>query len=67
MAWQPIGTAPRDGSIVLLLIDGDCPVTAYHGATEFEEWSWISPLDPDVLYNEATHWAPIPDWPLAIK
>jgi len=62
--WQPIETAPRDGTyIILARLDGDyvevCggdwnlyPKEGQEGLHGFEAWM-----------SNATHWMPIPDFP----
>lgn len=60
--WKPIQTAPKDGTITLLLFEEDgnfFPVTAAWDE-EFGEWS---SLDYGSAPNNPTHWMPIPDPP----
>lgn len=62
MKWQPIETAPKDGSEVLIYGDlgGRVKVCWWNGA----HWQWE--YDNDVTYGQAiqseyaTHWMPLP-------
>lgn len=64
MGWQPIETAPKDGTEVLLI--GRYPSATstptfsdiYHGWRSLKgHWTrWPHPFDP-------THWMPLPDPP----
>lgn len=80
MTWQPIETAPKDGTAVLVYGDG-----AFVGApnTGVREWvqltenygRWFEPnisahesddwLDGRTVYSNLTHWMPLPAPPLA--
>lgn len=61
--WQPIGTAPKDGSSILAYNNGEMYVTY-----------WTDLVDPDgtciygfehlgILSNSFTHWKPLPEAP----
>lgn len=73
MTWMPIETAPKDGTIVDLFIDGgrlaDCKFLdgAWHYWTEYGEYQY----DPDYRRidwkHEATHWMPLPEPPCQTK
>ncbi len=69
MSWQPIGTAPKDGTGILLALD-------YHGKFLRYVGQWSNSLNrwmrdetdtnsfPTHMQGWFTHWAPIPDGPL---
>ncbi len=61
MTWQPIETAPRDGTPVWIWI----PSTKFLGEAYIEEgWScWKSGYDDIPLTGEATRWQPLPEPP----
>ena len=63
--WQPIATAPRDGTVV------DLSVVFAHGgrhrmtACQWSAGEWIRKHDDRVFYpvgGEPTHWMPLPDF-----
>ncbi len=56
--WQPIETAPQDGTRIL--------VFTVHGDIEISEWYTICIFDPPTEgwnSNEPTHWMPLPEPP----
>jgi hypothetical protein len=55
MRWQPIETAPKDGSEVLLLFPSETKRTGYWARLR-EAWS----VDAVVAMPMPTHWAPLP-------
>lgn len=70
--WQPIETAPRDGTHVLVMLDGNLPPTSAH---------WFGPADWPGLRSggwylsvqqhegprlHPTHWQPLPEPPSMI-
>jgi hypothetical protein len=57
MTWQPIETAPKDGTEILLT-DGHYKRTGYW-ATRIGAWS----IDAAVPLGMPTHWAPLPEFP----
>ena len=68
--WQPIGTAPKDGSHLIVALTGDRePVVgeAYWHVIE-HQWYWanMGPQrgwdDPitEMCHNPITHWQPLP-------
>ena len=60
MEWQPIETAPKDGSIVLIYRDGyviDQACCWY--SKEFEYWTPVG----GYIFMGATHWMPLPEPP----
>ena len=58
LQWQPIATAPKDGSEVLLT-DGKWKRTGYW-ARRIERWS----VDAVVPLSQPTHWMPLPPAPI---
>jgi len=75
MTWQPIETAPRDATSVLIYQPkGRRPVceafwaTPYDGATE-DQCFWMTPIGPagrgyTILAKSVTHWRPLPPPPV---
>jgi len=69
--WQPIETAPKDGTVILLLSDGVDPGFFYLGEWHF----WDGTVVQDEHGNDAgylnswltgygpTHWLPLPELP----
>lgn len=58
--WQPIETAPRDGTIILAY-DG-CSVQSI----TWREDRWVTDWDHDPTYEDGgspTHWMPLPEAP----
>jgi hypothetical protein len=54
MNWQPISTAPKDGTTVFLYCDDYVPYAVGVGSWEDDEWiidgaGWVP-----------THWMPVP-------
>lgn len=67
--WQPIETAPRDGTIILLVDGGNQVWGPYAGAWvgKNDHYPWVF-LDPDIELNGMppsgfTHWMPLPEPP----
>lgn len=59
--WQPIETAPKDGTTVLLFdekYDGVC-------AGKFKDGAWYANgvEKEQMYYAELTHWQPVPAYP----
>ena len=79
MDWQPIETAPKDGTAVLVYgkTEKSFSGAPYMGVREFRREWWIEPnisaydLDDDLRgdssYNELTHWMPLPPAPEPTK
>ncbi len=58
--WQPIATAPRDGTDILLGFRRRRAVVA-HGFESVHGWYFSD--DDDLVVHEPTHWMPIPKPP----
>ncbi len=54
--WQPIETAPKDGTVVLLYCGGKEVVSARHYAND----CWTPEHDMAQGVTWATHWMPLP-------
>ena len=63
LEWQPIETAPKDGTPILLLIKS--PRNAIQASFSGSCWvdCWCAFVDP----YEPTHWMPLPSPPQALK
>ncbi len=59
MTWQPIDTAPKDRTRVLLFVP-PYGVSTGHYSQEFGKWSCHSLLNKDAV---PTHWMPLPTPP----
>jgi hypothetical protein len=64
--WQPIETAPKDGTEVLLFYETDMAVGLFH----FRRKLWVLgyPIeieDGDIIFP--THWMPLPEPPAQEK
>lgn len=63
MNWQPIETAPRDGTRVLAWVKGHLVMIA-----DFRKWgfnresSWVS-ITGGEIHPQPTHWMPLPATP----
>lgn len=66
MTWQPIETAPRDGTDVLLVWrDVDCMIVA-HWEPEYDgpnPYHWEALEGDRYLADAFSHWAPLPEPP----
>lgn len=63
MEWQPIESAPRDGSLVLLT-DADCDPC--HLIAQWNRGAWWGEKTRSgraLVWETATHWMPLPDPP----
>jgi len=72
--WLPIESAPKDGTIILLLEDHSGEVnTGYWGLEENifsgTENKWFSNgcIDNVLTFPNITHWMPLPELPTKIK
>jgi hypothetical protein len=73
--WQPIETAPKDGTNVLLFglwageIHGvhDCPsmeIGYFSDGSDYEGFDWVATGgDYYCTWGKPTHWMPLPDAP----
>lgn len=68
--WQPIGTAPKDGTQVILLVNGRAFAGRYVVTERFENGKLITRYDGWIYgYNplggrpEPTHWFALPALP----
>lgn len=59
--WQPIETAPKDGTIILFFIPFCEIVTS--GVYEKAYNEWRSLMVPHATLNPPTHWMPLPEQP----
>ena len=57
MDWQPIETAPKDGTRVIVL-EGDGDVSL----ADFYDGRWFYSVAHDEMFDP-THWMPLPDPP----
>lgn len=58
--WQPIETAPRDGTCVLLYRP-EIIFSGYYGGAH-AGWRHNAPTSP-AMYPKPTHWMPLPCFP----
>ncbi len=61
MKWQPIETAPKDGTNVLLAIPGNAQAVIGKWEDRFDgvfTWHWLS-----FYGGDPTHWKPLPHLP----
>jgi len=63
--WQPIETAPRDGTTVLVLFNGNVPTPLVARYIDDGPWPWATPRDRHGSLGKkwVTHWMPIPEPP----
>lgn len=63
--WQPIETAPQDGTPVLGFWKGDGRHVdeRNYALTLFERGTWLDALDSSVEYGDPNHWMPLPEPP----
>jgi len=57
--WQPIETAPRDGSNVLATWADSWPKSPHVEAVYFSEGDWFYSYDGDMHSRPPTHWQPL--------
>jgi hypothetical protein len=62
--WQPIETAPKDGSDVLLTVvyRGTLPVTRLGAWRQFRpgQYDWLQHHTFEKFTGDVTHWMPLP-------
>lgn len=57
MEWQPIETAPKDGTIVIVILSGIHPGTRKHFEPRIAYWNMYESRWIDIHgENEYTHW-----------
>lgn len=61
--WQPIETAPKDGSHILGTWERTWPRTPHLESVYFEGGFWSYSADGDLLTFPPTHWMPLPKGP----
>jgi len=61
MDWQPIATAPKDGTIVLVVRRTTVTMAAW-GGTKPPCWKEGSKLGRS-LWGQPSHWQPLPEPP----
>lgn len=73
MEWQPIETAPKDGTQILIWISAAWTRAQVRLVHWYDEWgNWQEGADPDPLTDEycgigsavPTHWMPLPNPPV---
>lgn len=61
--WQPIETAPRDGSRVLLRFANGAVAVAYWGWGVYTNAEWLAPALPEpsnpIVYYDPCEWMPL--------
>lgn len=63
--WQPIETAPRDGTQILsYAVSGDHKFAVVAWCTRSKEW-FLCDDDQKPDWIDITHWTPLPDAPLS--
>jgi hypothetical protein len=65
MEWQPIGTAPKDGTVVMLVNDNDIFLGSYDDGY-IEGYEWRIHID-GCHAGQPTHWMPLPEPPSLAK
>lgn len=60
--WQPIETAPKDGTPLILFCDDVVGMGQYllRDWTEWEGWQFMTPVKLQVRAFKPTHWMPLP-------
>ena len=62
MEWQPIETAPKNGTLVVVCALGSVPVSAvYVSWAKNDSGGWLAVGNGEMI--EATHWIPLPPPP----
>lgn len=73
MEWQPIETAPKDGSVILVYRDDQGVFTAHYVEEDAHlsnamnppegDYYWFSTGGDDLTNEMPTHWMPLPPAP----
>lgn len=58
--WQPIETAPKDGTEILLLSKCDMGVCYWCSERSFTGWT----VGWGMVFRNPTHWMPLPKLPI---
>jgi len=62
--WQPIATAPRDGTDILVCAFGATMlVVAFDNEAKNPEFPWLTLDGPGYNKDAPTHWMPLPTPP----
>lgn len=67
MNWQPIETAPKDGTPIDIWCAGFRYCNAYWGRAEKHWLTEDGDLIYDIYFEHPTHWMPEPDPPPGLK
>jgi hypothetical protein len=59
--WQPIETAPKDGTHILCAVPGEIKVHVF--IIWWNNGGWCNSLTPDFITGVPTHWMPLPEPP----
>ncbi len=65
-AWQPMETAPKDGTAILAVVDGEVEKVAWEivGADGWQTGWWLAHTDNEYYKPvEPTCWMPLPELP----
>jgi hypothetical protein len=63
MIWQPIETAPKDGTEMLLYSPVDGVKSSHFEGGVWQGFPWRSPISRDFQAAKPTHWMPLPEPP----
>ena len=63
MEWQPIETAPKDGTAILLSIPGNKNPCAHVGFFHHDTDQWRERILGANFVNYPSHWMPLPKPP----
>lgn len=67
--WQPIETAPKDGTVILVLKKsimndgGGIFMASYGKLDDWQVWDWRIKQYPQGTWDSVTHWQPLPQPP----
>ena len=69
--WQPIETAPKDGTSILIYTQDGFAVAHWEDQPAFGWSDWVDDRDrmrlSNVKLNYSTHWSPLPEPPAIEK
>lgn len=65
MTWQPIETAPRDNTLVLLFVPGSSILEIVFGRRGPDDEDWYMDFGNEAwpIDIPVTHWMPLPEHP----